>query len=187
MWVYADNDNNNNPDYSIVENGQNIEKSPGDLTRLAVTHSSERPSANADVKNSNEWIIIIIMIIMIITIWIEEKVKCVLWLSQLKFVSVILRSFRINYIKDAQYSNHISNWIKNFPETSSANDKPHFGRLTVCKESVASIELSFFFYMKRLQWICSWQWMYSLHNGYCHRKWTGQLEYKPGWSCLYFT
>ena len=28
------------PDYSIVENGQNTEKSPGDLRRLAVTQTS---------------------------------------------------------------------------------------------------------------------------------------------------
>ena len=36
---------------SIIEDGQNTEKSPGDLRRLAVT---QRPSADADVKNSNE-------------------------------------------------------------------------------------------------------------------------------------
>ena len=39
------------PNNSIIENGQNTEKSPGDLRRLAV-NSSGRPSANADVKNS---------------------------------------------------------------------------------------------------------------------------------------
>ena len=27
------------PNYSIIENGQNTEKSPGDLRRLAVTHT----------------------------------------------------------------------------------------------------------------------------------------------------
>ena len=42
-----------------IENGQNTEKSPGDLRTLAVT---ETP-ALADVKNSNELIIIIIIII----------------------------------------------------------------------------------------------------------------------------
>ena len=31
--------NNNNPNNSIIENGQNTEKSPGDLRRLAVTQS----------------------------------------------------------------------------------------------------------------------------------------------------
>ena len=40
------------PNYYIIENGQNTEKSPGDLRRFAVTHSCERPSANTDVKNS---------------------------------------------------------------------------------------------------------------------------------------
>ena len=36
-----------------MENGQNTEKSPGDLRRLAVTQNSrEKPSANTDVKNS---------------------------------------------------------------------------------------------------------------------------------------
>ena len=40
------------PNYSIVENGQNTERSPGDLRRLAVTYSIERPSPNIDVKNS---------------------------------------------------------------------------------------------------------------------------------------
>ena len=38
--------------YNIIENGQNTEKSPGDLRRLAVIHSNERPSAKTDVKNS---------------------------------------------------------------------------------------------------------------------------------------
>ena len=28
-----------NPNYSIIENGQNTEKSPGDLSRLAVTQT----------------------------------------------------------------------------------------------------------------------------------------------------
>ena len=37
-----------------TENGQNTEKSPGDLRRLAVTQSPVRPSAYADMKNSNE-------------------------------------------------------------------------------------------------------------------------------------
>ena len=40
-----------NPNYYIIENGQNTEKSPGDLTRLAVSQTPvERPSANSDVK-----------------------------------------------------------------------------------------------------------------------------------------
>ena len=38
------------PNYSIVDNSQNTEKSPGDLRRLAVTQTP----ANVDVKNSNE-------------------------------------------------------------------------------------------------------------------------------------
>ena len=38
--------NGDHPNNSIIENGQNTEKSPGDLRRLAVTY--------ADVKNSNE-------------------------------------------------------------------------------------------------------------------------------------
>ena len=41
------------PCYSIVEIGQNTEKGPGDLRRLAVTQNpGENPSAVADVKNS---------------------------------------------------------------------------------------------------------------------------------------
>ena len=39
------------PDYSITKIGHNTEKSPGDLRRLAVT---QKPSANADEKNSYE-------------------------------------------------------------------------------------------------------------------------------------
>ena len=39
------------PNYSIVEIGQNPETSPGDLRRLTVTHSREKQSANADMKN----------------------------------------------------------------------------------------------------------------------------------------
>ena len=38
--------------YSIVEIGQNIEKSSGDLRRHVVTPSSERSSVNIFVKNS---------------------------------------------------------------------------------------------------------------------------------------
>ena len=30
----------NHPNYNIIENGQNTEKSPGDLRRLAVTQTS---------------------------------------------------------------------------------------------------------------------------------------------------
>ena len=41
------------PNYRIIENGQNTEKSPGDLRETCCySNSSERPSANADVKNS---------------------------------------------------------------------------------------------------------------------------------------
>ena len=43
------------PNYNIIENGQNTEKSPEDLRRLAVdSNSSEKPSAKTDVKNSQE-------------------------------------------------------------------------------------------------------------------------------------
>ena len=39
------------PNYCIIENGQNTEKSPVDLRRLAVhSNPSERSSANADVE-----------------------------------------------------------------------------------------------------------------------------------------
>ena len=48
---------------TLLRNGQNTTKSPGYLRRLAVlSDSSEKPSTNADVKNSNEYIIIIIII-----------------------------------------------------------------------------------------------------------------------------
>ena len=50
--------NRDHPNGSIIENGQNTEKSPGDLRRLAVTQTP----ALADGKNSNELIIIIIII-----------------------------------------------------------------------------------------------------------------------------
>ena len=40
------------PNDSIAEDGQNTRKSLGDLRRLAITKSSEKPSANTDVKNS---------------------------------------------------------------------------------------------------------------------------------------
>ena len=43
------------PNDSIDENGQNPETSPGDLRRLAATQTPvKKPSANADVKNSNK-------------------------------------------------------------------------------------------------------------------------------------
>ena len=40
------------PNDSITENGQNTEKSPGDLRRLAVTQTPVKKSAYTDVKNS---------------------------------------------------------------------------------------------------------------------------------------
>ena len=39
------------PNYCIIENGQNTEKNPGDEETCCHSSSSERPSANADVKN----------------------------------------------------------------------------------------------------------------------------------------
>ena len=39
------------PDYSIIKIGQNTEESLGDLRKLAVTNSCEKPLANAGVKN----------------------------------------------------------------------------------------------------------------------------------------
>ena len=42
------------PNYSIIENSQNTEKSPGDLRRLAVTQtlSSKKTLVKTDLKNS---------------------------------------------------------------------------------------------------------------------------------------
>ena len=54
------------PNYSIIEIGQNTEKNPGDLRRLVASQvSSERPSALADVKNSQGVTITIIIIIVL--------------------------------------------------------------------------------------------------------------------------
>ena len=45
------------PNYSIVKIGQNTEKSPGDLRRLAVSQTpvKDQPSGNTDMKNSHGW------------------------------------------------------------------------------------------------------------------------------------
>ena len=41
------------PNYSIIENGQNTEKSPGDLRRFAFPQTPvKKPSAKTDEKNS---------------------------------------------------------------------------------------------------------------------------------------
>ena len=43
------------PNYYIIENGENTEKSSGNLRRFAVTQTSVKGhQGNADVKNSNE-------------------------------------------------------------------------------------------------------------------------------------
>ena len=43
------------PNNSIIENSQNTEKSPGRLEETCChSDSSEKPSALADVKNSND-------------------------------------------------------------------------------------------------------------------------------------
>ena len=48
-WASGDHPNN-----YIIKYGQNTEKSPGDLRRLAVTQTPvKRPSANANEKNYN--------------------------------------------------------------------------------------------------------------------------------------
>ena len=38
--------------YNNTRNKKNTEKNPGDLRRLAITQTSQRPTANAVVKNS---------------------------------------------------------------------------------------------------------------------------------------
>ena len=43
------------PNYNIIENGQNTEKNPGDLRSCCHSGSSEKPSAKTDVKNS-QWV-----------------------------------------------------------------------------------------------------------------------------------
>ena len=42
------------PNYCIIEISQNTEKSPGDLKRCCHSNSSEKPSANTGVKNSQK-------------------------------------------------------------------------------------------------------------------------------------
>ena len=42
------------PNYNIVEIGQNTEKSPGDLVTCCNSHSCEKQSANIGVKNSQK-------------------------------------------------------------------------------------------------------------------------------------
>ena len=44
---------NGYPNYSIIKISQNTKKSPGDLRRLAATHSSEKLSASTGMKNSH--------------------------------------------------------------------------------------------------------------------------------------
>ena len=47
--------NRDHPNYCIVEIGQNTEKSPGnDEKTCGLTDFSEKPSANADIKNCVE-------------------------------------------------------------------------------------------------------------------------------------
>ena len=42
--------NGDHPNYSIADSSQNAKKSSGDLRRLAVTHSSVKPSANSHIR-----------------------------------------------------------------------------------------------------------------------------------------
>ena len=51
-WTSVDH-----PNYNIIENGQNTEKSAGDLRTCCHSNSYEISSANADVKNSEKIII----------------------------------------------------------------------------------------------------------------------------------
>ena len=49
------------PNYSIIDIGQNTDKTPGDF--LSLSNASEKPSANAGIKNFQKSKIIIMMII----------------------------------------------------------------------------------------------------------------------------
>ena len=49
--------NRNHPNYSIAKIGQNTERSPGNLRRLAGTDHSKRPSANAGVNKNLQGVI----------------------------------------------------------------------------------------------------------------------------------
>ena len=51
----------NHQDYSIIKIGQNTEKSPGDLRKLAVAQIPVKCSSNTDVKSSQRSEIIIII------------------------------------------------------------------------------------------------------------------------------
>ena len=59
----------NHPNYSIIENDQNTEKSPARLEETCChSNSSEKPSAKTDLKNSQRVNIIIMMMMRIIPI-----------------------------------------------------------------------------------------------------------------------
>ena len=53
LWIWRTS--GNHPNYCIIENNQNTEKSPGDWRRLAVTQTPmKETSADADVKKFND-------------------------------------------------------------------------------------------------------------------------------------
>ena len=80
-WLGNNGTDGDCPNYGMVEIGQNTEKSPGDLRRLAVTQTPvTKPSANADVENcqgvKTAITTIILMIIITLSQWKMLVVFC---------------------------------------------------------------------------------------------------------------
>jgi transposase len=74
---------------------------------------------------------------------VEEKVKCVLRLAELKSVTAVRRRFTAHYRKDTPHRNSINNWMKKFKETGSVNDKPRSGRPGISEETMTLVEEAF--------------------------------------------
>jgi hypothetical protein len=73
----------------------------------------------------------------------EDKVNCLLWLAELKRISVVRRRFTTHYRKAAPHRNSISIWMQKLKETGSMNDRLQNGKPRLDKETVASVEEAF--------------------------------------------
>lgn len=72
----------------------------------------------------------------------SEGALCTL-VTNLKCVAVGRMKFRAHYYKEAPHKNLVRNWMPDFKETGSVNDKRQIVRPIVSEEPVAHVEAAF--------------------------------------------
>ena len=74
---------------------------------------------------------------------VEEKVKCTIWLAELKSITAVRRKLTSHYGREAPHRNSVNNWMKKFKQTGSIYDKPRSGRCQASEETMANVQRAF--------------------------------------------